>query len=82
MDYDKAVGALSDKNKMYEVAHYAYHNGSLCDFHGLKDHGKLCGEPKSPPKAEVYPPHFGDRDLELPGDHFWPATFPDMPLLR
>ena len=80
-DYDKPPG-VGDKNKMYQVADYDYHNGSLRDFHGLKDHGKLCGGQKSPPKAEVYPPGYDDARLALLDDHFWPATFRDMPLLR
>ena len=81
-DYDKTAGPGNDKNKMYESASEDFHNGSLRDFHGLKDHGKLCGGPKSPPDADVFPPGFDKDRLALLDDHFWPATARDMPLLR
>lgn len=85
MDYEKPMGAGSDKNKFYAFPNYEKHGGNLLKYHGLKDAGKLCGGTKSPPTSGPPGSSFSSGEIELMqwlDDMFWPATFSDMPMLR
>lgn len=85
LDYDKAPGDGSDKDRFWNMITYKYPPGNLRKFHGFPDTGKYCGGEKSPP-AEGGPWSSLSADdrklLDFLDDMYWPASFSDMPMLR
>jgi hypothetical protein len=84
MDYDKSVGAGSDKGVFYDMMTYST-VANLRKYHVLPGHGQLCGRKKSPPDAGPPGTDFPQEEINILrklDDMYWPATFRDMPMLR